>query len=349
MWRASAATVRSSPGTVVDQATVTSSPPSASGSAARAPSRPRAVADDRDRSASAGSPRCRSRSARGRAGSGTPTPRRAGSAGRPGRRRGASRCGAVDEHRLVARRHQDDAREAAQVGDVDAPWCVGPSSRRGRRDRSRGRRGRTGGRRRGRSGRMRAAGRSSRWRDRPRALERQPGREQQRLLLGDADVEVAVRHRLLQDVQAGAGVHRGGDPDDARGRAGTRDQGSPNTCVYCGLAALAARLGRRRRARRRSVGLAACHFSMPSRPPSSAGAKPLPLTVAMCTTTGRSASNAALSARAQRAHVVAVDDADVGPVELLPEQPGRPERLDRLLQLRAEALERGADARRAAS
>src|SRR3954463_8424848 len=53
--------------------------------------------------------------------------------------------------------------------------------------------------------------------------------------------------------------------------------------------------------------------------------------------------------RAQRAaevaHVVAVDDADVGPVELLPPQPGRPERLDRLLQLRAEALERRADAR----
>jgi hypothetical protein len=39
-------------------------------------------------------------------------------------------------------------------------------------------------------------------------------------------------------------------------------------------------------------GLAACHFSMPSRPPFSAGAKPLPFTVAMCTTTGRSASSA---------------------------------------------------------
>ena len=40
-------------------------------------------------------------------------------------------------------------------------------------------------------------------------------------------------------------------------------------------------------------GFAACHFSIPSRPPSSAGAKPLPLTVWMWTTTGRSASNAA--------------------------------------------------------
>jgi hypothetical protein len=43
-------------------------------------------------------------------------------------------------------------------------------------------------------------------------------------------------------------------------------------------------------------GLAACHFSMPSRPPSSAGPKPLPLTVATWTTTGR----LALERRAQR-------------------------------------------------
>ena len=35
---------------------------------------------------------------------------------------------------------------------------------------------------------------------------------------------------------------------------------------------------------------------MPSSPPSSAGAKPLPLTVATCTTTGRSAASASLSA-----------------------------------------------------
>src|SRR5207244_11503765 len=47
---------------------------------------------------------------------------------------------------------------------------------------------------------------------------------------------------------------------------------------------------------------------------------------------------------ADRADVVAVDHARVGPVQLLPEEPGRPERLDRLLELRAEPLERGADA-----
>ena len=45
------------------------------------------------------------------------------------------------------------------------------------------------------------------------------------------------------------------------------------------------------------LGLAACHFSMPSRPPSSAGAKPLPLTVAQWITTGRSAASASRSAR----------------------------------------------------
>ena len=70
----------------------------------------------------------------------------------------------------------------------------------------------------------------------------------------------------------------------------------------------------------------------------------MPFTVAVWTTTGRPASSALRSARAQRARVVAVDDADVRPVELLPEEARRPERLDRLLELRAEALERGADA-----
>ena len=39
-------------------------------------------------------------------------------------------------------------------------------------------------------------------------------------------------------------------------------------------------------------GFAACHFSIPSRPPSSAGVKPLPFTVWMWTTTGRWALSA---------------------------------------------------------
>ena len=85
---------------------------------------------------------------------------------------------------------------------------------------------------------------------------------------------------------------------------------------------------------------------MPSRPPSSAGAKPLPLTVWMWTTTGRSASSASPSARRSAPHVVAVDHAHVGEVELLEQEPGRPVGLDRLLELRAEALDPAAEAER---
>ena len=48
-------------------------------------------------------------------------------------------------------------------------------------------------------------------RHRLRALQRQPGGEQHRVLLGDADVVVALGQLLLEDVQPGAGVHRGGD------------------------------------------------------------------------------------------------------------------------------------------
>ncbi len=44
-------------------------------------------------------------------------------------------------------------------------------------------------------------------------------------------------------------------------------------------------------------GFAACHFSIPSKPPSSAAANPLPLTVWMWTTTGRWAPRAPPIAR----------------------------------------------------
>ena len=79
-------------------------------------------------------------------------------------------------------------------------------------------------------------------------------------------------------------------------RSHSRTSASPNTCVYCGGAGDEGRDGAGRRCEI-DFGLAACHFSMPSRPPSSAGAKPLPLTVAQWMTTGRSASNAVFSAR----------------------------------------------------
>ena len=119
----------------------------------------------------------------------------------------------VDQHRLVAGRHQHDVRQAAQVGDVERPVVGGAvvadeagavhrehhvqplqadvvhdlvvgALQEGRVDR----------------------------RHRLAPLQGEARREQDRLLLGDADVEVAIRHRLLQDVQARPGVHRGGDP-----------------------------------------------------------------------------------------------------------------------------------------
>ena len=86
-------------------------------------------------------------------------------------------------------------------------------------------------------------------------------------------------------------------PTTRRSRSHSRTSASPKTCVYCG--APPAPPGLEGAGMRLAIefGLAACHFSMPSSPPSSAGAKPLPLTVAQWMTTGRSASNAALSAR----------------------------------------------------
>ena len=93
-------------------------------------------------------------------------------------------------------------------------------------------------------------------------------------------------------------------------------------------------------------GFAACHSSIDSRPPSSAGAKPLPLTVWMWTTTGRSASKASRQRLAQGVHVVAVDHAHVGEVELLEEEARRPVGLDRRLDLRAEPLDPPAEPER---
>ena len=87
-------------------------------------------------------------------------------------------------------------------------------------------------------------------------------------------------------------------PTTRLSRSHSATSASPKTWVYCGGAAgLEAGLDGAGMRLAIELGLAACHFSMPSRPPSSAGEKPLPLTVAQCTTTGRSASNAARSAR----------------------------------------------------
>ena len=89
-------------------------------------------------------------------------------------------------------------------------------------------------------------------------------------------------------------------PTTRRSRRTSSTIASPNTVVYCGGAAGApfdgAGFAVTGAPLAIDLGLAACHFSMPSRPPSSAGAKPLPFTVAMWTTTGRCASSALRSA-----------------------------------------------------
>ena len=51
-------------------------------------------------------------------------------------------------------------------------------------------------------------------RERLEAFGREAGGEGHRVLLGDADIEGALRERLLEQVEAGAGRHGGGDGDD---------------------------------------------------------------------------------------------------------------------------------------
>ena len=206
----------------------------------------------------------------------------------------------VDEHRLVARRHQRDVRQAAQVGDVEdavvrRAVVADQAGAVHRED----------------DGQLLQAdvvddlvvgalqeGRVDRG-DRARALERQAGGEQQRLLLGDADVEVAVGHRLLEDVEAGAGVHRRGDADDAAVALGTRATiASPKTCVYCGGGAAAGSgldgAGHALGDRLRLGGVPLLHALQAA---VLGGREALALDGRAWTTTGRSASNASRSAR----------------------------------------------------
>ena len=51
------------------------------------------------------------------------------------------------------------------------------------------------------------------------ALGREAGRKRDRVLLGDADVEGAIGKLLLEQIDAGAGRHRGRDADDVSLRA----------------------------------------------------------------------------------------------------------------------------------
>ena len=122
----------------------------------------------------------------------------------------------VDEHRLVARRHQRDVGQTSQVGDVEGA-VVGRAVVADEAGAVHAEHDRqaleadvvddlvVGALQEGRVDGDHRAG----------ALDREAGGEQDGLLLGDADVEVALGQRLLEDREAGAGVHRGGDADHA--------------------------------------------------------------------------------------------------------------------------------------
>ena len=123
----------------------------------------------------------------------------------------------------------------------------------------------------------------------------------------------------------------------------------PNTCVYCGAGVLAKRdlrTGATRRVGGDRLGLGGMPLLHSLQPALLSRRKALALD-RRAVHDDRALGLERLAQRAaQRPDVVAVDHAHVGEVELLPPEPGRPERLDRLLEVRAEALERGADSGR---
>ena len=173
------------------------------------------------------------------------------------------------------------------------------------------------------------------------------GGEQHGMLLGDPDVVVAIRHGLLQQVQAGPGVHRRGDPADALVATALSHERLPED-LRVGPRSDDVALRRRRHRpapddRGRLDGVPALH---PDEAPVLGRLEPLALDrldVQHHRTLGLQRRR---ERAAHRADVVPVDDADVGEVELLEEQARRPERLDRLLDLRAQPLDAIADAGR---
>ncbi len=183
---------------------------------------------------------------------------------------------------------------------------------------------------------------------RPRALQGQAAGQQDRLLLGDADVEVAVGQLALEDVQAGAGVHGRGDAEHPLVALALATSALPNTSVYWGIG-LTGGTGRRPTGRRaagdrlRLGGVPLLHALQAAL---LGGGKALALDRGAVHDDGPLGGQGLAQRAAHRADVVAVDDAHVGPVELLPPQTRRPEGLERLLDVGAEALEGGADAGR---
>ena len=128
-------------------------------------------------------------------------------------------------------------------------------------------------------------------------------------------------------------------------RSHSRTIASPKTCVYCGGAGEDGRdgAGHARRDRLRLGGMPLLHALQAA---VLGGREALALDRGAVDDDGALGLERGPQRAAHRAHVVTVDDAEVGPVELLPPQPGRPERLHGLLEARAEALERRADAGR---
>ncbi len=139
-------------------------------------------------------------------------------------------------------------------------------------------------------------------------------------------------------------------PTTRRSRRTSSTSASPKTCAVLrrhglrGGDLLWSRLGHdRRRAVGDGLGLGGMPLLHALQSAVLSGSEALALDRRGVDDDGRSASSAARSARAQRPHVMAVDDAHVGPVQLFPQEARRPERLDRLLELRSEAVERRAD------
>ena len=274
----------------------------------------------------------------------------------------------VHQHRLVARGHDDDVGDRAEVGDVEravvggavVPDQPGAVHREGDVEALQGDVVDdlvVGALEEGRVDRA----------DRLRPLKRQPRGEQDGVLLGDADVVVLLGALVGELLQAGPPAIAAVIPITRGSRLASATIASANTSVYCGGALGGAGFSSRSGAidsgesdsftatgfgfgagapSTMRFGFAACHFSIPSRPPSSAAAKPLPLTVWMWTTTGPVGLEGLAQGLAQVGDIVAVDHPDVGEVELLEEQPRRPVGLDRRLDLGPEPLDPLAQAER---
>ena len=115
--------------------------------------------------------------------------------------------------------------------------------------------------------------------DRLHALERHAGGQQDRVLLGDADVVVAVGHRVWSRFRPVPEFIAAVMPQTRSSRLHSSISASPKTAVYCGgLGGSVPFDGFFGAGMRLAIdaGLAACHFSMPSSPPSSAGRSPCP-------------------------------------------------------------------------